>query len=261
MATYTIDYIEFWAVKHCNLNCKGCSSCSPIAEKWFLDIERLKNDLKRLSDLKIEIKNIAVLGGEPLLHPHIDKIFDVVKEVYPECSLELLTNGLLLPKMPETFWLNCEKNKVKIKVTCFPIMNQPVRDEIEQLLNRHKLSYHLTDKKRFNKILVLNNQEPIEKVIENCGCNNAYNLLEGNVSRCTVPMAVLALNEVYGAGFIEEGRLDIYHATAGEIIKFLRTPNESCRNCTSRTRKVLWEKASDSPLLSDWVIGDEERPL
>lgn len=35
---YEIEYIEFWATGHCNLNCKGCSSCSPISEPWYLDV-------------------------------------------------------------------------------------------------------------------------------------------------------------------------------------------------------------------------------
>lgn len=60
---YEIDYIEFWATGHCNLNCKGCSSCSPIAEKWFLDLKSIRRDLMRLKELDINIHNITILGG------------------------------------------------------------------------------------------------------------------------------------------------------------------------------------------------------
>ena len=66
-----IDYLEFWATKHCNLNCKGCSSCSPISEEWYLQTEVLRKDLNRLNRLGISVTNINILGGEPLISPKL----------------------------------------------------------------------------------------------------------------------------------------------------------------------------------------------
>lgn len=258
---YEIDYIEFWATKHCNLNCKGCSSCSPISEEWFLNVDSIERDLNRLKALDIHIKNINILGGEPLLHPNIEDIIACVKKVYPRANLGLLTNGLLLLKKTKKFWEACVKHEVMLNVTCFPVMDDEWRGRIIKKIRGYKLQYHITDKKRFNKILVLNNSEPIEDILEACGCNHAYNLYDGSVSRCTVPMVTETLNRYFGVEFLTDGRLDLYSSNAEQIMSFLSTPNKSCRNCSSRPVKVRWEKADDCPNLQDWIIGGEQNGI
>lgn len=252
-----LDYIEFWATRHCNLNCKGCSSCSPIMPEWFLDLQKLNDDLSRLKYLEINILNINILGGEPLLHPDIIKIFQLVRKIYPSANISLMTNGLLLPEMPSEFWSVCRECSVMMKVTCFPVMTPQQRTGVEEILRRENLRYHLTDKRLFNKILVLSSKDAFEDIVRNCGCNKAYNLFEGNVSRCTVPMVVQDMNNYFGANFITGGRLNIYSVESGrEVIEFLETPNETCKNCSAHTEKVKWEKADTHPKLSDWLTGE-----
>ena len=66
---------EIHLCDHCNLNCKGCGHFSPLAQKRFLDpavFERDCRQLSKLSNRKIEL--IDLMGGEPLLHPHITTI-------------------------------------------------------------------------------------------------------------------------------------------------------------------------------------------
>lgn len=252
---YNIDYIEFWATGHCNLNCKGCSSCSPISKPWFLDIEQIKNDLSRLKFLDIEIKHITILGGEPLLHPNLNRIMDVVNLVYPQTKIGLITNGFLLTHMEKNFWNKCKDYHVKINVTFFPVMGNELRKEIEKIINNYGIEYHITDKKKFNKILTQIQNSNITKVIEACGCNHAYSLKDGKIARCTVPMVVPLLNNYFNAGMIESGTLDIYNARSGsEVIEFLEMPNEACRNCSDKPIKVDWEKIEEVPQLSDWII-------
>ena len=255
-----LDYIEFWATTHCNLHCRGCSSCSPIAETCFLSESQLAFDLQRLKSLGINIRNINILGGEPLLHPNICDLFRCVKNIYPDCGLGILTNGFLLPQMDHFFWECCKQLNVKINVTCFPVMSAEIRDAIIQKISSFKLAYHVTEKKRFNKILTLNNNSSIAEIQKQCGCKNAYNLNNGYVSRCTVPMVVGNLNRKFGCDFIETGKLNIHTSTGEEILKFLETPNDSCRNCSAHPIKVSWATTA-CPQLSDWVIGENEHEI
>ena len=252
---YDIDYIEFWATGHCNLNCKGCSSCSPISDKWFLDRGSIYKDLLKLKELSIVIHNITILGGEPLLHPGLMEIMDAVKNVYPDSRLGIITNGLLLLEMSSQFWDACIKYNVKFSVTCFPIMSEKMMQGIEEKLTECHLEYRLTRKIQFNKILTTDHTGDIQKISKVCGCNKAYNLKNGKISRCTVPMAMPILNAKFNAGMIETGTYDIYNANDGaDIIDFLNQLNDSCRNCSAHPIKVMWETAAEKPALSDWII-------
>lgn len=256
---YEINYLEFWATGHCNLNCKGCSSCSPLSAPWFLLPEQIKKDLLKIRELDIEIRNITILGGEPLLHPKIVKIIEYVKEVYPMARVGLITNGLLLLQMNEQFWKTCVKYNVKFNITCFPVMDSTLRKAIVKKLKEVNIEFHLTNKKKFNKILTQNHNNDINEIIKMCGCNKAYNLKDGKLSRCTVPMVIPVLNKKFNAEMIEGGMIDIYSVHSGsEIIDFLNKPNETCKNCSPSPIKVEWERAGKHPQLTDWIIENEE---
>ncbi|MDR2069595.1 MAG: radical SAM protein [Spirochaetaceae bacterium] len=111
-----------YAVQHCNLNCACCTAFSPIAKEEFLDIESYKNDMAKLSSLTGgKLESFYVTGGEPLLHPRILEIFDIAREYFPETEISFMTNGLLLLKMPEAFWINCKRNNVAVSLSRYPI--------------------------------------------------------------------------------------------------------------------------------------------
>lgn len=209
----------------------------------------------RLRQLDIDIRNITVLGGEPLLHPKLTTIMDSINYVYPKARMGIITNGLLLLQMNALFWETCVGYNVKFNVSCFPVLSDEKINAIVDKLDELSLEWRITKKRKFNKILTQNHNDNIDKVIEACGCNQAYNLKKGKISRCTVPMSMPLLNKVFHAGMIENGLFDIYAAQSGqEIIDFLSKPNEACRNCSSSPIKVEWERAGETPQLSDWVI-------
>lgn len=251
-----IEYLEFWATRHCNMGCRGCSSCAPIAEPWFLSEDSLSRDLRRLVDIGLSVGCFAVLGGEPLLHPNLLGLFRCVRRHFPRAQLGLITNGVLLPQQDSMFLRFCRENAVKINVTLFPVMSEMQCERIRQLLTSWGIEYRLTVKRFFNKILTLDRSSPLEAVRRACGCKGACNLHEGYVSRCTVPMVVGTLNRRYGCGFVETGRLCIGEASADEIVRFLKTPNDSCRNCSAHPVKVPWSLADACPEVKDWIVGE-----
>ncbi len=74
----------------CNLDCQGCwVSASDPCREWALDdldavITEFKNENKT--------RFFGLLGGEPLLYPHL---MDIVAR-HPDCYFQVLTNGTLL---------------------------------------------------------------------------------------------------------------------------------------------------------------------
>ena len=54
----SMNFFLYEIVHHCNLNCKGCDHCAPLAEKEFVSIETYRNDLIQLSKVFDEIRCI-----------------------------------------------------------------------------------------------------------------------------------------------------------------------------------------------------------
>lgn len=77
-----------WDVTNrCNLKCKYCGAASLINEK-----KEQNTDWKKLIDyIKPFVKNITLLGGEPLLHPDIDKIIEYIS--LKGMHVSITTNG------------------------------------------------------------------------------------------------------------------------------------------------------------------------
>lgn len=67
---------------------------SPIAEKWFIDVEDFKKDIQRVSELLPDdcVKRFYILGGEPLLHERINELLIIAREVYKKLPIYIITN-------------------------------------------------------------------------------------------------------------------------------------------------------------------------
>lgn len=109
-------------VRHCNLNCKGCSAFSPISEPHFYTLTNIKRDLGRISQLVAhKVDCLYLNGGEPLLHPDLVDILYYCRKCFPRGLIKIFTNGTLLLKQEERFWKACRDCKVILWVTHYPI--------------------------------------------------------------------------------------------------------------------------------------------
>ncbi len=61
-------------------------------------------DLTRLAELFEGIEQMYLLGGEPLLHPEVEAFVREARRIFPATRLSLMTNGILVTRMPESFW-------------------------------------------------------------------------------------------------------------------------------------------------------------
>lgn len=118
----TIEHLDFHVVEHCNLNCKGCSVFSPIANPCFANIKSFEHDMRMLYNLVGDnVQQIHLLGGEPLLHPEIEKFAKVCRSIFTKTRIDITTNGLRIFDMTDTFWNVLRENKIAIKFTQYPI--------------------------------------------------------------------------------------------------------------------------------------------
>ena len=110
------------ASSHCNLNCKGCDTYSPLSKEEFVTYEQFSRDMDKLKELAPDRQmGLAFLGGEPLLNPELAKLVQKTKELYPDNDITILTNGILLNQMTDEFWKTIKKCNVNLCLTKYPV--------------------------------------------------------------------------------------------------------------------------------------------
>ena len=109
-----IQYLEHHIVDHCNLNCAGCTHFSPLVEEpWYEDIRIFKQDFTKLAEMT-DVRLIRLMGGEPLLHPQLCEFLQIVRNLFPNSEIQLVTNGILLKQRRDELLPLCNNLKIKI---------------------------------------------------------------------------------------------------------------------------------------------------
>ena len=83
--------------QRCSLKCKYCIAyMNSYTEARRLDFEtsRILSDIDRLSEICVYIKRIVVYGGEPFLHPNIDKIVERLAQKPNIGIIDIVSNGI-----------------------------------------------------------------------------------------------------------------------------------------------------------------------
>lgn len=142
-----------YPVYGCNLNCKGCLYGKENMDLKFMKIEDLKRVLRDLKNSGVKAIELGG-GGEPLLHPDINKIIDIITREF-EFSLGIITNGTLLSReiltqligvakyirisiYDDTFYTSIEKLYELIKVKAY--LNSKVKIGAKLLVSKSNIN-------------------------------------------------------------------------------------------------------------------------
>ena len=244
---------------HCNLNCKGCGALAPLAEEWFVEVDQLEKDVKELAK-KLTIRTIFISGGEALLHPQIDKILYVVRNAFPKTKLLVGTNGLLIFKMPDSFWKAMRDCNAKVQITVYP----PLEEKMPEIFQYVKAKMCKL-KFRFE---IFSDNDKASKYWQKqlFSFNKSYGSAEGQYKKCWVndcidlkghllyhcPMHFL---QHYNRYFHEEHELikgyDIYQHSGWELMKAMTSPMPQCAHCKVPWERDTWDYSKREK--SEWV--------
>lgn len=234
-------YFEVHIVEHCNLNCKQCSHFSPLADEEYLDISIYKKDIDRLSELfEGEMSSVFLMGGEPLLHPQVTEFMKITREAFPVGKIVLVTNGLLLPTMPDFFWEECKKYDVTIEPTCYPVKFDYAGTE--KLINSKGVKYtpfnsvHNVQWKAFPIHQKFSDVRGIGKCnFLNCAhVSSCVDLKNGKLYPCPTAAHALHLKKYFNLDIhlSKKDGVDIYSVKSGdELLEKLSRPIPFCQYC------------------------------
>lgn len=248
-----LNYFEFHLNEHCNLSCIGCGHASNIANKEFANKIQYEKDLNRLSNLFDNIKIIRLMGGEPLLNKDICTYIKLTRVYFPESSIHIVTNGLLLNKMNQNFYDTCSINNISIDLSVYDPMTEELINIIQENCIRNKIKINMSPRiKYFHAHTNLKGDSDKYKAFKLCREKYECNFLKnGYILPCAKPNTFKHLNKKFNSDLIEEEGISIYSNNADEIINFLNTPLETCKFCTYSFIPFKWESHNKSNL-RDW---------
>lgn len=253
---------EVSLAEHCDLNCAGCTHFSPLAEPEFADYEETARDFARLSSLfHGHIKEIHLMGGEPLLHPDLVKFLRMARKNFPDAAIIIVTNGLKLLNQPEKFWLACKKNNIAIQPTKYPI---PLNfRKMEKCAADHGVEYcYYGNPKRVLKTMnhfkldVKGRQDSRRNFLSCDQANCCVYLQHGRLYTCPVAPTARHFNKYFGENLKEspEDSIDIYQAnSAREIMEFLARPIPFCRYCMMEETRWHQPWHQSKRVIEEWT--------
>ena len=256
-----LRHIEFPIVYHCNLNCAYCDHFAPLAPEYFMPLEVFKKDILKLKELTNgKIDEILLLGGEPLLHPDIEKFLEIARENFPDAFLKILTNGLLLKCKDEDFWNEIARSKTEIRITNYVLYNKVIDlnyiNKISKKYNVSCLVYSPT--KKFDLVNLSKNKKcNLKQKYNSCSRKIETALLDNGIlySCCIAQGIQKFFNKKfpkYAIPFAQDDTLDIHKVQSlQEILDFLEKPKTYCTYCH-------YEDNTFEPSAKKWKLSKRE---
>lgn len=238
---------EIGIVDHCNMRCRGCSHMAPVLPKGFVRPDELEEDLAFLAAL-IHVPKVLVTGGEPLLHPEIDLVIETIRSSGLGDQVELITNGILLPKMSRTFWAMTDSVHVALYAGAEASWPKEYDSKV-----------HVENVATFQESFTTKpNDDPglVRKIWDECGSRNVcFGLVNRHFYKC---MRAGYIPRVVSQGPPVDG-IFLRGLTEKALIARIKdpTPLAACRFCTGTSGasfahvelpREAWIKPQDRPI-------------
>lgn len=234
---------ELNVVHHCNLSCRACSHLSPMAKKFFVDPEKVLNDLSLLSKY-YHPQRISLIGGEALLHPDLLDVVNAVRQSGISECIRVVTNGLLLWKMPKLFWQSVDQ----VHISLYPSHRISVEQLklFQQQAREHGVALELRYIDYFREPYAELGTEDIHlihRIYSTCQIAHIWDchtVCEGYFYKC--PPSVFIPRFLQGKSGTNDGlKLANSETFGNDLLSFLlaKDPLESCRYCLGTVGKQL----------------------
>jgi organic radical activating enzyme len=257
--------MEIKITEHCNLRCSVCCDFGNIAEPEEYGLETFESDMAQLAALGIRVKKLRLLGGEPLLSKQINNYIDLTRRYQPEADLHLVTNGILLWRMPDDFFETARRNRITVQISNYPEeKNQPLIAKSKARLEAEAVNQIEYKPVCFEIDYIFDQVDAdIEKIFKRCSLiYNSVNLYRGRIYKCPRPINLRHYDKLYGtsASDLSDG-IDLFDPglTPSLVAQRLDQPIRTCRYCTLYRGYVEWGQAAPDP--ASWINRPDNRLL
>jgi hypothetical protein len=254
--------IDIPVTEHCNLSCTCCTAFGPLAKESFLDIDSYTKDMRKLAELtRHQLDDVTLTGGEPLLHPRITEILDRAREFFPNTRITILTNGVLLLKMSAEFWQSCQKNRVDVFLSRYPIQIDFAK--IKQIAESHGVNFDYLGgsnepiKAMWKYPLDLRGQQTLSRSFNICNqMNFCIRMRNGKIYPCNTIACIEHFNSFFGKNLAVSANdyLELDTVSSIEAVyDFLIAPKSFCKYCNRKgvVTGIKWSVSRKH--ISEWT--------
>lgn len=233
-----LDYYEYHVSWHCNLKCKGCIHFSNVAKKEFGNLVKYKNDIRRLKELYWGVRSVRLMGGEPLLNRELPDFCIATRNVFPDSSIRVATNGLLIPNLDEKVLKVMSENGIGFDITQYPPTSE-LKEKIELKCLESDVAYLMTPyRDKFYDSNNLAGDSDGELEWKNCMSSDCHFLDEGCIAVCAMPILHKKLKGIINTNveICDEDIIDIYDEELDGFSLNARLSKAMpvCRYCNAR---------------------------
>lgn len=236
----------------CNLNCRGCAHFSPLFHSVNVNLQTVLTDVKMLAEKVSHILSFYLLGGEPFLNRNIGEYVKGIRHLLPKTRLEIVTNGLLIPRVSKETLAVIKENKVVVSISEYEPTHYHI-DEILECLEAAGVKYRLRpykSKQMFNKPIEVH---PSGKYPLQCISNGCVNIYQGKICRCPTLMYAFKFNEVFDESLPTKGIMDLADCPSGKaLLSKLKESVPLCQHCIKC--EIPWSRCNPVPAKTDFAI-------
>jgi GTP 3',8-cyclase len=237
---------ELNVVYHCNLSCRACSHLSPQMKKSLVAPEEVYNDFSILAKY-YRPEHVRLLGGEPLLHPALVEIVDAVRRSNISDRIRVITNGILLWKMPDLFWQGVDE----IHISAYP--GYEPSDEKEERYRRQAIEHNVDLKilyfdsfRESYSELGTTDRNLIKRLYSTCQIAHVWqchNVSDGYFYKCPQSLCIpRALKDIPLAKTADDGiKITDSGTFLSELQRYLESkePLHACQYCLGSAGKLF----------------------
>jgi cyclic pyranopterin phosphate synthase len=247
-----VRLVEFHLVHHCNLTCSGCSHFSPSAPKHVVPPHDLAAQFA-LAAAHLDPEFVHLLGGEPLLHPHLLEVLKSARQSFPAATIKLVSNGLLVARRGVPLALTLAANNIVLAVSLYPLV--PVhRATISALMAATGAEVEFWRQDTFLDFLDPEGSEDSRAARAACPMGDALNVRDDRVYPCPVS----AWSDFGGVPLVEEDGIRL--ADPPETVRAVLDPTRvtsKCRYCRCVPPRRPHAMGSRRPALAAGVTAHD----
>ncbi len=239
--TKAVKMIGYALSNICTLKCKHCCESVPYMPmdiRHFVPGENVVKDIKKLSNACNFITLLEFVGGEPFLHPELPNILNEVVKIKNIGIIHIFTNGTVIPNTDLCSALKNERITVYLSNYQATLEDSYIKKiaQTEQKLKDYRVNYFFGKKQNwmdFSGYDLVNSDEEIEQVYEDCFLHNCNRLQDGTLYICAHQYAGIALGKLNES----EETIKIHDFSEEELGKKLEDMKkwktiDACRYCT-----------------------------